>query len=46
MQKRQSAFCANWLRLPNSDHQKVRELTERDQISVNQFIAAVSGKMA
>ena len=35
------------VRLPNSVHQKVRELAERDAISVNQFIAsAVSEKMA
>ena len=35
------------VRLPNSLHQKVRELAQRDEISVNQFIAsAVSEKMA
>ena len=35
------------IRLPNSVHQKVRELAQRDEISVNQFIAAaVSEKMA
>ena len=35
------------VRLPNSVHQKVRELAEREEISVNQFIAsAVSEKMA
>jgi len=35
------------VRLPNSVHQKVRELAEREDISVNQFIAsAVSEKMA
>jgi predicted transcriptional regulator len=35
------------IRLPNSVHQKVRELALRDEISVNQFIAAaVSEKMA
>ena len=35
------------VRLPNSVHQKVRELAARDDISVNQFIAsAVSEKMA
>ena len=35
------------VRLPDSVHQKVRELAERDEISVNQFIAAaVSEKMA
>ena len=35
------------VRLPNSVHQKVRELAKRDEISVNQFIAAaVSEKMA
>ena len=35
------------VRLPNSVHQKVRELAEREDISVNQFIAsAVSEKMS
>ena len=35
------------VRLPNSVHQKVRELAEREDISVNQFIAsAVYEKMA
>ena len=35
------------IRLPNSVHQKVKELAQRDDISVNQFIAAaVSEKMA
>lgn len=35
------------VRLPNSMHQKVKELALRDEISVNQFIAAaVSEKMA
>ena len=35
------------VRLPNSVHQKVKELAARDEISVNQFIAsAVSEKMA
>jgi len=35
------------VRLPNSFHQKIRELAERDEISVNQFIAAaVSERMA
>ena len=35
------------VRLPNSVHQKVKELAERDAISVNQFIAsAVAEKMA
>jgi predicted transcriptional regulator len=35
------------VRLPNSVHQKVRDLAVRDDISVNQFIAsAVSEKMA
>ena len=35
------------VRLPNSVHDKVRELAKRDDISVNQFIAApVSEKMA
>ncbi|MEY3550903.1 MAG: hypothetical protein RL520_1571, partial [Pseudomonadota bacterium] len=33
------------VRLPNSVHQKVKELALRDEISVNQFIAAaVSAK--
>ena len=35
------------VRLPNPVHQKISELAERDEISVNQFIAsAVSEKMA
>jgi len=35
------------IRLPNSVHQRVRELAARDEVSVNQFIAsAVSEKMA
>lgn len=35
------------IRLPNSVHLKVRELAEREDISVNQFIAsAVAEKMA
>jgi hypothetical protein len=35
------------VRLPDSVYQKIRELAERDEISVNQFIAAaVSEKMA
>ena len=35
------------VRLPNSVHQKIKELAARDDISVNQFIAsAVSEKMA
>ncbi len=35
------------IRLPNSVHQKVKELAERDDISLNQFIAsAVAEKMA
>ena len=35
------------VRLPNSVHQKIKELAARDEISVNQFIAAaVSEKMA
>lgn len=35
------------VRLSDSVHQKVKELAERDEISVNQFIAAaVSEKMA
>ena len=35
------------VRLPNSVHQKVKELAERDDISMNPFIAsAVAEKMA
>ncbi|MHB0888569.1 YlcI/YnfO family protein [Acidithiobacillus sp.] len=35
------------VRLPNSVHQKIKELAERDGISVNQFIAsAAAEKMA
>jgi predicted transcriptional regulator len=35
------------VRLPNSVHQKIKELAARDDISVNQFIAsAVAEKMA
>ena len=35
------------VRLPNSVHQKIKELAERDNISVNQFIAsAAAEKMA
>jgi predicted transcriptional regulator len=35
------------VRLPNSVHQKIKELAARDEISVNQFIAsAVAEKMA
>ena len=35
------------IRLPNSVHQKIKELAQRDAISVNQFIAsAASEKMA
>jgi hypothetical protein len=35
------------LRLPDSLHQKVKELAERDDISINQFIAmAVAEKMS
>lgn len=35
------------VRLPNSVHQKIKELAERDAISVNQFIAsAAAEKMA
>lgn len=35
------------IRLPNSVHLKIKELAERDNISVNQFIAsAASEKMA
>ena len=35
------------IRLPNSVHQKIKELAARDDVSVNPFIAsAVSEKMA
>ena len=35
------------VRLPNSVHQKIKELAKRDDISVNQFIAsAAAEKMA
>ena len=35
------------IRLPNSVHQKIKELAKRDDISVNQFIAsAAAEKMA
>jgi predicted transcriptional regulator len=35
------------IRLPNSVHQKIKELAARDDISVNQFIAsAATEKMA
>ncbi len=35
------------IRLPNSVHQKIKELAARDDISVNQFIAsAAAEKMA
>lgn len=35
------------IRLPNSVRQKIKELAERDEISVNQFIAsAAAEKMA
>ncbi len=35
------------IRLPNSVHDKVRELAQRDEISINQFIAsAVAEKMS
>ena len=35
------------IRLPNSVHQKVKELAQRDDVSINQFIAsAVAEKMA
>ena len=35
------------IRLPNSVHQKIKELAKRDDVSVNQFIAsAAAEKMA
>ena len=40
-------MCRLSLRLPESLHRKVRELAERDEISINQFIAtAVAEKTA
>jgi predicted transcriptional regulator len=40
-------MTAMTLRLPTSVHQKIKELAERDAISVNQFIAsAAAEKMA
>ena len=43
----EKTMTALTVRLQNSVHQKVRELAEREDISVNQFIAsAVSEKMA
>ena len=40
-------MAALTIRLPNSVHQKIKELAERDDISVNQFIAsAAAEKMA
>jgi predicted DNA-binding ribbon-helix-helix protein len=32
------------IRLPNSAHQKIKELAERDEISVNQFIASAAAE--
>jgi len=43
----ESIMTALTVRLPNSVHQKIKELAERDDISVNQFIAsAAAEKMA
>ncbi len=40
-------MAALTVRLPNSVHEKIKELAERDEISVNQFIAsAAAEKMA
>ena len=40
-------MAALTIRLPNSVHQKIKELAARDDVSVNQFIAsAASEKMA
>jgi predicted DNA-binding ribbon-helix-helix protein len=40
-------MAALTVRLPNSVHQKIKELAEREDISVNQFIAsAAAEKMA
>lgn len=40
-------MAALTVRLPNSVHRKIKELAERDEISVNQFIAsAAAEKMA
>jgi predicted transcriptional regulator len=32
------------VRLPNSIHQKIKELAEREDISVNQFIASAAAE--
>ena len=32
------------IRLPNSVHQKIKELAERDEISMNQFITSAAAK--
>ena len=32
------------IRLPSSVHQKIKELAERDEISVNQFIASAAAE--
>ena len=32
------------IRLPNSVHQKIKELAARDEISVNQFIASTAAE--
>ena len=32
------------IRLPNSVHQKIKELAEREDISVNQFIASAAAE--
>ena len=37
-------MTAMTLRLPTSVHQKIKELAERDAISVNQFIASAAGE--
>ena len=40
-------MAALTIRLPNSVHQKIKELAKRDDISVNQFVAsAAAEKMA
>ena len=40
-------MTAQTIRLPNSVHQKIKELAAQDEISVNQFIAsAAAEKMA
>jgi predicted transcriptional regulator len=37
-------MAALTIRLPNSVHRKIKELAEREAISVNQFIASAAGE--